>query len=59
MSTLVESDFFRHYKVDLYRECPFWYENGFCMNRDCGVETADEVSGLLQGRTWDRELRKQ
>jgi site-specific DNA-adenine methylase len=41
---LVTSDFFRHYKVDLFRECPFWYENGFCMNRDCGVETADEVS---------------
>ncbi|GHJ88695.1 hypothetical protein NliqN6_5097 [Naganishia liquefaciens] len=39
---LVTSDFFRHYKVDLFRECPFWYENGFCMNRDCGVETADE-----------------
>lgn len=30
--------------MDLFRECPFWYENGFCMNRDCGVETADEVS---------------
>ncbi|KAJ9094854.1 hypothetical protein QFC19_007783 [Naganishia cerealis] len=39
---LVTSDFFKHYKVDLFRECPFWYENGFCMNRDCGVETADE-----------------
>lgn len=44
---LVTSDFFRHYKVDLFRECPFWYENGFCMNRDCGVETADEVSPTI------------
>lgn len=44
---LVTSDFYRHYKVDLFRECPFWYENGFCMNRDCGVETADEVSSLF------------
>ena len=35
--------FFKHYKVDLFRECPFWYENGFCMNRACGVEAADEV----------------
>jgi len=43
---LVKYPFFRHYKVDLFRECPFWYENGFCMNRDCGVETADEVSYL-------------
>jgi len=39
---LVQDDFFRYYKIDLYRECPFWYENGFCMNRDCGVETVDE-----------------
>ncbi|RSH93337.1 hypothetical protein EHS25_007691 [Saitozyma podzolica] len=39
---LVQYPFFRHYKVDLYRECPFWYENGFCMNRACGVEAADE-----------------
>lgn len=30
-------------KVDLFKECPFWYENTFCMNRDCSVETADEV----------------
>ncbi|RXK36590.1 endoplasmic oxidoreductin 1 [Tremella mesenterica] len=40
--SLVETPFFRHYKVDLYRECPFWHDNGFCMNRDCGVEEADE-----------------
>ncbi|KIR31652.1 endoplasmic oxidoreductin 1 [Cryptococcus deuterogattii MMRL2647] len=39
---LVETPFFRHYKVDLYKECPFWYENGFCMNRNCGVEEMDE-----------------
>ncbi|ODN74499.1 hypothetical protein L202_06879 [Cryptococcus amylolentus CBS 6039] len=39
---LVTTPFFRHYKVDLYRECPFWYENGFCMNRNCGVEELNE-----------------
>lgn len=31
-------------QVDLYRECPFWVDNGACMNRDCGVTTVDEVS---------------
>lgn len=31
-------------QVDLYKECPFWLENTFCMNRDCSVETAEEVS---------------
>ncbi|WRT69753.1 uncharacterized protein IL334_006744 [Kwoniella shivajii] len=39
---LVTYPFFRHYKVDLHKECPFWYENGFCMNRNCGVEEANE-----------------
>ncbi|WVN86378.1 uncharacterized protein L203_101542 [Cryptococcus depauperatus CBS 7841] len=39
---LVTTPFFKHYKVDLYKECPFWYENGFCMNRNCGVEELDE-----------------
>lgn len=43
LDKLVTFPFFKHYKVDLFRECPFWYENGFCMNRACGVEAADEV----------------
>ncbi|WVR08005.1 hypothetical protein IAU60_005049 [Kwoniella sp. DSM 27419] len=43
---LVEYPFFRHYKVDLYKECPFWYENGFCMNRACGIEEASESEGV-------------
>ncbi|CED82463.1 Endoplasmic reticulum membrane-associated oxidoreductin involved in disulfide bond formation [Phaffia rhodozyma] len=39
---LVQTPFFKYYKIDLYKECPFWYENVFCMNRDCSVETANE-----------------
>jgi len=39
---LVETPFFRYYRVDLYRDCPFWSENGFCMNRECGISTVDE-----------------
>lgn len=41
---LVQTQYFRYYKVDLFKDCPFWVENGLCMNRACGVETADEVS---------------
>lgn len=48
LHSLVDYPFFRHYKVDLFRECPFWYENGFCMNRNCGVEPANEVSRWCQ-----------
>jgi hypothetical protein len=47
LGKLVTYPFFKHYKVDLFRECPFWYENGFCMNRACGVEAADEVSSVF------------
>ncbi|PWN21240.1 endoplasmic oxidoreductin [Microstroma glucosiphilum] len=39
---LVETNYFRYYKVDLYRDCPFWSENGLCMNQACGVEKASE-----------------
>ncbi|KAL4080329.1 hypothetical protein V8B97DRAFT_1931723 [Scleroderma yunnanense] len=39
---LVQTPFFRYFQVDLYRECPFWQENGFCMNRECGITTIDE-----------------
>jgi len=42
LSELVETPFFRYFRVDLYRECPFWAENGFCMNRECGITTVDE-----------------
>lgn len=39
---LVETPFFRYFRADLYRECPFWQENGLCMNRECGITTVDE-----------------
>ncbi|KAE8213930.1 hypothetical protein CF327_g2645 [Tilletia walkeri] len=42
LQRLVRTPYFRYYKIDLFRECPFWHENGFCMNRACGVEQADE-----------------
>ncbi|KAI7875420.1 endoplasmic oxidoreductin [Lichtheimia hyalospora FSU 10163] len=44
IQSLVHSKFFRYYKINLWRECPFWNEDGFCMNRDCAVETTDESS---------------
>ncbi|KAI9477099.1 endoplasmic reticulum oxidoreductin 1, partial [Zychaea mexicana] len=30
--------------LNLWRECPFWNDDGLCMNRDCSVETTDESS---------------
>ncbi|KAH7908468.1 hypothetical protein BJ138DRAFT_1068768 [Hygrophoropsis aurantiaca] len=42
LQELVRTPFFKFFQVDLYRECPFWQENGFCMNRECGITTVDE-----------------
>ncbi|KAI0297095.1 endoplasmic oxidoreductin [Russula brevipes] len=39
---LVQTPFFKYFRVDLYRECPFWEENVLCMNRDCSIITVDE-----------------
>ncbi|KDQ57844.1 hypothetical protein JAAARDRAFT_130189 [Jaapia argillacea MUCL 33604] len=42
LSDLVKTPFFKYFRVDLYRECPFWHENGLCMNRECSITTVDE-----------------
>ncbi|KAG0340041.1 hypothetical protein BG000_000833 [Podila horticola] len=39
---IVDMPFFRYFKVNLYKECPFWSHEGLCMNRDCSVETMQE-----------------
>ncbi|EKM54501.1 uncharacterized protein PHACADRAFT_258384 [Phanerochaete carnosa HHB-10118-sp] len=39
---LVQTPFFKYFRVDLYRDCPFWQEHGLCMNRECGITTVDE-----------------
>ncbi|KAI8089114.1 endoplasmic reticulum Oxidoreductin 1-domain-containing protein [Halteromyces radiatus] len=42
VEALVKSKFFKYYKLNLWRECPFWNDDGLCMNRDCSVQTTDE-----------------
>ncbi|KAI8391526.1 uncharacterized protein BYT42DRAFT_557185 [Radiomyces spectabilis] len=44
IQALVRTAFFRFYKLNLWRECPFWNDDGLCMNRDCSVATTDESS---------------
>ncbi|KAJ3615151.1 hypothetical protein NHX12_018719 [Muraenolepis orangiensis] len=39
---LTERDFFRYYRVNLKRPCPFWADDGHCSNRDCNVEPCPE-----------------
>lgn len=41
---LVSTPFFKYYKVNLFRQCPFWSDNGgLCMNRACAVQEVNEV----------------
>ncbi|CAJ0745198.1 2693_t:CDS:10 [Entrophospora sp. SA101] len=42
LQELIKTDFFKYYKLNLYKECPFWHENGQCINQACAVETTDE-----------------
>lgn len=44
LAELVKTKYFRYYKVDLYKDCPFWVDNSLCMNRDCTVQKVEEVS---------------
>ncbi|KAI9478755.1 MAG: endoplasmic reticulum oxidoreductin 1 [Benjaminiella poitrasii] len=39
---LTRTKFFRHYRANLWKDCPFWNEEALCTNRDCSVATTDE-----------------
>lgn len=47
LAELVKAPFFKYFRTDLYRECPFWQENGLCMNRECGITTVNEVCSVV------------
>uniref|UniRef100_H3DN84 ERO1-like protein alpha n=1 Tax=Tetraodon nigroviridis TaxID=99883 RepID=H3DN84_TETNG len=38
LQTLLESDYFRFYKVNLNKACPFWATSSHCGLRDCAVK---------------------
>uniref|UniRef100_A0A8C9W8G5 Endoplasmic reticulum oxidoreductase 1 beta n=1 Tax=Scleropages formosus TaxID=113540 RepID=A0A8C9W8G5_SCLFO len=40
---LTERDYFRYYKVNLKRPCPFWPDDSQCSIKDCQVEPCPEV----------------
>ncbi|XP_072354626.1 ERO1-like protein beta isoform X4 [Scyliorhinus torazame] len=42
LQQLLERDYFRYYKVNLKRPCPFWLENGHCSIKDCHVKPCSE-----------------
>ncbi|OQR77249.1 ERO1 protein beta-like [Tropilaelaps mercedesae] len=38
---IVHKDYFRYFKVDLTKECPYWHDDSTCALKDCSVETCD------------------
>ncbi|XP_066467283.1 ERO1-like protein alpha [Tiliqua scincoides] len=38
LQRLLESDYFRYYKVNLKKTCPFWSDSSHCGIRDCAVK---------------------
>uniref|UniRef100_A0A669BDX5 ERO1-like protein alpha n=1 Tax=Oreochromis niloticus TaxID=8128 RepID=A0A669BDX5_ORENI len=47
LQSLLESDYFRFYKVNLNKPCPFWTASSECGLRDCAVQPCSPVSLTL------------
>uniref|UniRef100_A0A6J0V247 ERO1-like protein alpha n=1 Tax=Pogona vitticeps TaxID=103695 RepID=A0A6J0V247_9SAUR len=54
LQKLLESDYFRYYKVNLKKPCPFWNDNSHCGIRDCAVKPcpSDEVPGGIRSESY-------
>ena len=42
LDSLRKTAFFRFFKVSLYKECPFWDDDGMCALEACSVCECDE-----------------
>lgn len=42
LRSILVKDFFRYYKVNLAKECPFWVDDSKCAMRFCHVEHCEE-----------------
>ncbi|CAH7686246.1 endoplasmic reticulum Oxidoreductin 1-domain-containing protein [Phakopsora pachyrhizi] len=51
LSSAVQLPVFRYHKVDLFRQCMFWSENGLCGNRACAVDELDKDNVPAYWRT--------
>ena len=57
---IVKQSYFKFYKVNLERSCPFWPDDGACSLRDCSVQTCseDEVPDGVKGYHSRKEQSK-
>lgn len=38
LQSLISTQYFRYVSIHLFKDCPFWQDDGLCMRRDCAVE---------------------
>lgn len=44
LQKLIKSPFFRHFKLDLDKQCKFWNAQHFCATKNCAVEVLDNFN---------------
>lgn len=51
ISSLARRTFFRFFRVNMHRNCPFWHDDGRCVLKDCHVEecSEEELPGFIKG----------
>eukprot|EP00127_Corallochytrium_limacisporum_P004849 Clim_evm1s188 gene=Clim_evmTU1s188 len=49
MDKLLEHEFFHWYKVDLYKGCDVWPDDGMCANEGCAVKECEQPTWLQDG----------
>uniref|UniRef100_A0A8C6X6T9 ERO1-like protein alpha n=1 Tax=Naja naja TaxID=35670 RepID=A0A8C6X6T9_NAJNA len=50
LQELLQSDYFRYYKVNLKKPCPFWSDGSHCGIRHCAVNPCPSVSARKQNK---------
>ncbi|KAI8813096.1 endoplasmic reticulum Oxidoreductin 1-domain-containing protein [Cladochytrium replicatum] len=54
LDSLVNSTFFRYFKINMHKGCPFWNTNDLCFQPDCAVEEIgdeDEIPLVWRSKT--------
>lgn len=49
LNSLLEKDYFRYFKVNLNKECPFWEDDSKCAMRYCSVQACTSIPPGLKG----------
>ncbi len=52
LKELINTDYFKYFKVDLYgRECPFFENNGMCFSEGCSVQNIDDLPESIRNES--------